>query len=170
MKLIRQDRNVFTAMADQRLPWRPLMEQLGVPVDMALDPLKVRLGERFYRGPFKDETSTYDIELFSRNESKNYIANRVIDSGHNTTHINWEEHLDHDPWCREYLCCAVYEPNPPIQVFETEIAALGKGLRAIQVYGVSAVGNNDFTDSMSAFETWQLCSRTRWDLQACGRM
>jgi hypothetical protein len=139
MKLIRQDRHIFTAMADQKLPWRPLMEQLGIAIDLTLDPPRVQLGERFYRGPFNKETMTYNVELFSPNENNSYIANRVVESRRSMIHKHWEEHLDHDPWCREHPCCAVYEPNPPIQVFDTEISVLGKGLRAIQVCVVFAV-------------------------------
>jgi hypothetical protein len=133
MKIFREDRHIFTAMADRRCGhWRSLMESHGFHIDITLNPPKVQLGNRFYRGAFDEGTKTYNVELFSPNETRNYIANRVVEGGPIGT-SDWGEHLKHNPWCRKYPCCAVYEPNPPIQAFDTEIPVLGIALRATQV-------------------------------------
>jgi hypothetical protein len=133
MEVIQKDRHIITAMLDRRCDhWRSLMESHGFHIDITLDPPKVQLGDRFYRDTFDKGTRTYNVELFSPNETRNYIANRVVEGGPSGT-LAWGEHLKHDPWCRKHACCAVYDPNPPIQVFNTEIEVLGKGLRATQV-------------------------------------
>jgi hypothetical protein len=115
------------------------MEQLGILIDVTLDCPRVQVGERFYRGSFNKETITYNVELFSLNENNNYIANRFVASRNSMIHEHWEEHLSHDPWCRENPCCAVYESNLPIQVFDIEISMLRIALKAIQVCVVFAV-------------------------------
>jgi len=108
------------------------MESHGIDVDDTLDPKIVSIGDRFFRGTFDEEAKTYKVELFSRDENENYIANRIVvgDSGETS---DWGEHLKHDLWCRKYPCCSVWTPNPPMQPFDTEIPELRKGLRATQV-------------------------------------
>jgi len=111
------------------------MENFGIPIDAALDPLKVPLGGRFYRGSFNKGTSTYNVGLFSTNEIKTFITNRTVGDGFSGI-PEWETHVaKHSAWSRKLPCCAVWN-KPPIQVFDTEIPELGKALRAIMVYTI----------------------------------
>jgi hypothetical protein len=135
-KGVRFDRHMFTAYADESCRhWRAWMEDVGIPINADVDPPKVQLGDRFYRGGFNEGTRSYNVELFSPNEIKTYITNRTIGDGSSGI-SDWEYHLtEHSPWSSEEPCCAVWN-KPRIQVFETEIPELGKGLRATKVCSI----------------------------------
>lgn len=108
------------------------MEGHGIHIQNTLDPPQVQVGDRFFRDTFDQRSATYQVGVFSANETKNYIVNRIVADNTSGT-VEYGEHLKHKPWCRKHPCCAVWTPNPPIQVFETEIKELGKALRATQV-------------------------------------
>ncbi|KAG4426941.1 hypothetical protein IFR05_017576, partial [Cadophora sp. M221] len=130
-KSVRLNRNVFTAYADQSFRhWRAWMEEAGIPINTDVDPPKVQVDDLFYRGGFNEGTKTYSVELFTPNEIKLYITNRTIGDG-SSGKPDWEYHVaNHSAWSHE-KCCAVWN-KPPIQVYETEIPELGKGLMATE--------------------------------------
>ncbi|KAG4427069.1 hypothetical protein IFR05_017448, partial [Cadophora sp. M221] len=74
----------------------------------------INVDDLFYRGGFNEGTKTYSVELFTPNEIKLYITNRTIGDG-SSGKPDWE-----------------YHNKPPIQVYETEIPELGKGLMATE--------------------------------------
>lgn len=130
MNIIRQERFVLTAMADQRWPhWRTLMEAECPSIEH--DAPKVHTGQIFYRDAFNKWTGAYEVVPFPIEEAENYTANR---SAYGPRGIaDWETHLSHKAWSRTHPCCAVWASPPPIQVFETGIDHLGKALRSTQV-------------------------------------
>lgn len=132
-KGVRFDRNMFTAYADKSFRhWRTWMVDVDIPINTDVDPPKVQVDDLFYRGGFNEGTKTYNVELFTPNEIKSYITNRTIGDGSSGT-LGWEKHVaNHSAWSHEKPCCAVWN-KPPIQVYETEIPELGKGLMATEV-------------------------------------
>jgi hypothetical protein len=132
-KSVRFDRNMFTAYADKSFRhWRAWMEDVGIPINTDVDPPKVQVDDLFYCGGFNEGTKTYNVELFTPNEIKLYITNRTIGDGSSGI-PGWENHVvNHSAWSHEEPCCAVWN-KPPIQVYETEIPKLGKGLMATEV-------------------------------------
>jgi hypothetical protein len=108
------------------------MEDFGIPIDAAVDPVIVQPGDRFYRDGYNKETRSYNVKRFSETEIKTFVTNRTIGAGSSGI-PGWEKHIaEHSRWSREYPCCAVWN-SPPILVVETEIRELRKALIATQV-------------------------------------